>query len=399
MSADLGTPEAWLRVGRWTGETRVTNVAQGVEEVVDCTNLDMVAVQEDEYSRRPGRRKWVGTADTKVAWTHTAYAGIWTGKGRASAKAEVEIVVELNALHGSSRGTVFSFNVSLPDSTARRIGRSGQSQMEDEYSPHGSLGSVTHFLPDPPSNLDEWVAEGTEQTTLGDFTETSQWLLRGKPGIRKVLFWVNAFIPRDVPGVTKTIPGSGEHAGKTMIPSTVWGDCFRTDQRTFDSDRNASTRLHSEAEIDVVTQALTQKHWCNETIEIDCEDGTEEARAKGRTDRMKFEDPKISSDARTFNIAASAASSNPLVRASRAVGDIDWSGDVRLAMSADGRGAEFTFTGKVDEFPAYEMYVQADDQKPKEVFTEVPRTGASAMNLVGDANRHVSSTVHLHVDP
>ena len=35
--------------------------------------------------------------------------------------------------------------------------------------------------------------------------------------IRSMKFWINAFIPRDIPGYTMTVP-KGRYAGLTMIP-------------------------------------------------------------------------------------------------------------------------------------------------------------------------------------
>src|SRR5687767_11048192 len=107
--------------------------------------------------------------------------------------------------------------------------------------------------------------------------------------INSIKFWINAFIPKNVPGYTKPRPG---HPGETMIPGpgiNPFSDCYHTDQRDFSNQIHAGSRIHSEAKV-VFTGAmpvLTTWHNCDETIECDCEDGEEECRKKGSTGSMK----------------------------------------------------------------------------------------------------------------
>ena len=59
----------------------------------------------------------------------------------------------------------------------------------------------------------------------------------------QVAVWINAFIPREIPGVTEKV-ANGENQGKTVIPLPWYGrlafnlhkpigTCFLTDQREF----------------------------------------------------------------------------------------------------------------------------------------------------------------------
>jgi len=52
--------------------------------------------------------------------------------------------------------------------------------------------------------------------------------------LKSVKFWVNAFIPKNIKNLTKTVL-KGKHAKKTMIegPIPLVSDCYLTDQRTF----------------------------------------------------------------------------------------------------------------------------------------------------------------------
>jgi len=53
--------------------------------------------------------------------------------------------------------------------------------------------------------------------------------------IYRLKIWLKAFIPNDIDSA-KTVPGSGPHAGKTMLPSPPPVTAhFLTDQRGFSS--------------------------------------------------------------------------------------------------------------------------------------------------------------------
>ena len=68
-----------------------------------------------------------------------------------------------------------------------------------------------------------------------------------------VKFWLRAFIPRNVPGYTKTIT-KGPYAGQTAVPlpgiarlnplnmTKAWAAGYLTDQRSFQADFSVSVR-------------------------------------------------------------------------------------------------------------------------------------------------------------
>src|SRR5215216_2660517 len=112
--------------------------------------------------------------------------------------------------------------------------------------------------------------------------------------IRTVKIWIKAFIPGMIEGAA-LVPGTGEHAGKTMItnPGLV-SRSFLTDQRGFSADIHADARMHSEIEIDVNKGRETfQFHHCYDTIEVDAKTGEEKCRAQGDTSEMRFYDFKV----------------------------------------------------------------------------------------------------------
>jgi hypothetical protein len=147
---------------------------------------------------------------------------------------------------------------------------------------------------------------------------------------------------------------------KTMIPGpTVVGDdpwfsdCFMTDQRSFDANVKASSRMHSEIEIDIGGPSENfQFHDCSPTHEIDCEDGGEECTKKGDTSNMKYSNLR-GSLLTVIKVDLSAASNNPCYSGSP---DIDYVGTVIINPAA----RVVDFEGKIDAFPAFEMYATAN---------------------------------------
>lgn len=220
-----------------------------------------------------------------------------------------------------------------------------------------------------------------EREWSGTFTLTPQ---IGPSKIERIRLWINAFIPNSLPNLAVEVPG---RKGETMVPAFFFQDCFATDNRSFSEYINASSRMQSRIEISVQTGEWTDTHKCDQSIEYDCEDGDIEGTAVGDTSRMKFSDLQIADDKHTYRTNLIGASSNPLVAPSRVVGDIDYDLGLYIHLSDDYRAAVVGVVGKVDEFPAFEAYVQADSGPIKTLFQRMPDPGASPQwNLAGYAN-------------
>ena len=247
--------------------------------------------------------------------------------------------------------------------------------------------------------------------------------------IQSVKFWINAFIPANIPGYTITVP-AGPHAAKTMIPGPgsmniriaipgvpasgldflqgmVGGsyrtadlelfradgvgvsDCYLTDQRTFSKDIHAKSRMHSEFRIDFTgsTARLTQWHNCDYTTELDCEDGDVECHKKGATDRMSFRIRSSGPPASTGPIAIEmeCAAYNPCSPSSRLFGDIDYKGTVTV----DPVARRVEVDAMIDQFPAFEAYATINDGAGVALFQIAPPSGNTVMNLPRGANRRV----------
>lgn len=211
-------------------------------------------------------------------------------------------------------------------------------------------------------------------------------------GIRTVKLWIKAFIPSTYENA-KVVPGEGEHAGKTMLNS-LWliNRCFLTDQRSFSSDIHAEARMHSEIEIDFAKGKETyQFHHCYDTIEIDCKNGKEKCRGQGSTDRMNFHDVAFSEDKNVCTMTIKAGSRNPCLRVARikVTPSLDYMGEITITRTDDPSRAIVTFNGKIEKYPAFEMYAVANDGDVKTVFQVDVAPSATIGDLPGGPAREV----------
>ena len=192
-------------------------------------------------------------------------------------------------------------------------------------------------------------------------------------------FWIKAFIPLSVPDIT--IPYPLDPTGKSMIAGIpIIGDCFLTDQRSFDSARGASARMTSEAFVWVRPDGFnwSEEHHCGESTEVDCEDGAVEATDTQSNENMAFTLQRGDSSAVVLDFKA--ARNNPLVTFSP---DIDLVG----TLTVDRINKFVEFVGKVDEFPAFEAYVSINGKDPETIRQLQPAAGAGPEDLFGEANR------------
>jgi Protein of unknown function (DUF3238) len=201
-----------------------------------------------------------------------------------------------------------------------------------------------------------------------------------------VKVWLNAFIPAGVPG--KTIPAVGPHAGKTMLDGPPGSGCYLSDNRGFDAAIHAPSRMHAEIEIDVAGPS-ERFRWtnCDETHEIDCTTGAALCTRKGSTAAMRFTGLRGSS-ASLIEFDMTGASNNPCYGGSP---DIDYEGKV----SIDVPGRRVAFDGKIDDFPAFEMYATANGGAGSPLFTTMPLPGKDPFNLFGKAARAQTGTAAI----
>lgn len=227
--------------------------------------------------------------------------------------------------------------------------------------------------------------------------------------IKTVTVWVNAFIPKDIkvagkPDLTKVVPGTGPHKGKTMIPGPVPGvsDCFLTDQRGFSSDPAAPSRMHCGVTVDVARLAIsgTPDKRCDPTVEVDCGDGAEECSRAAPTNRIEVKEFSATAGgggAATIKFRMVGAAGNACFVATPGmlVPDIDWDIPVTIAIGPGGEVAVITAKGDkaVESFPAFEMYVRTNSKPAVTVFQEMPVDGKTPASLFGGPDRGIDKSV------
>lgn len=218
--------------------------------------------------------------------------------------------------------------------------------------------------------------------------------------IHKIKLWLNAFIPSTFANA-EVVP-AGEHAGKTML-TTLWvaNRCFLTDDRVFNPDVHAPSRLHSEIEIDMAKKRMVYEfHHCHETIEIDCTTGEEKCRAHGDTHNMKFENFAVTDDGQNFRVDLKASAKNPCLKVvgMQVSPNVDVIGTINLRLSEDAHSVTVQFEGLIETYPAFEMYIAfngADIGKP--IFLMDVEEGATAANITGAPTRPVNVEVTVTV--
>ena len=216
--------------------------------------------------------------------------------------------------------------------------------------------------------------------------------------VTSLSIWINAFIPGDLEGA-EVVPGSGAHAGKTMLPTpgpiNAW---FLTDQRGFSADPDAHSRMHSRAEIDLTRRELvSQHHRCDDTIQIDPETGEEVCRETPDNSDMAFEALAQDPDTGVLSLKVHGSTKNACMKVAniKVSPNLDYTGEISIAMDDDRTKIDVTFDGWIETYPAFEMYAAVDGGTPVTVFQEGVQAGATPLNLAGPATRQIKYTARL----
>ena len=195
----------------------------------------------------------------------------------------------------------------------------------------------------------------------------------------KINFWFHAFIPKFVSGARKA--PAGPHAGKTVFPAppplSLLNSCFETDDRSFDPDPKASSRVSVEAELDTVSEQLTSRSENGLTFEIDCTTGVEKCR-KIPNFLVNVELlPKPSPNESVINIFAKG--NDPCVLGSPSV-------LIQGKIIINRATRTFSFGGSTTPYPAFEMYADFGNS-PQTIFTQVPLVDSPLALFLGAVPR------------
>lgn len=234
---------------------------------------------------------------------------------------------------------------------------------------------------------------------------------QGQP-IREIRIWMNAFIPRRIPVVggqdlTFTI-NAGRFAGKTTIEGPfnripLVKRFYLTDNRDFSTDLSAKARAHSEVIIDVSNSAINKGPLRNDSTysftslqgDLICGDIADPS-------TIKVVDQKVTigpNENKIFEFTFDGSAQNPCFQVSVPNPDpevppegsvnlspsIDWFVNVKVEMIC-GELARITATGRIEKFPAFEMYASVNGFV-KPVFQISPVNAATPFDLFGPASR------------
>jgi ankyrin repeat protein/subtilisin family serine protease/outer membrane protein OmpA-like peptidoglycan-associated protein len=216
--------------------------------------------------------------------------------------------------------------------------------------------------------------------------------------------WINAFIPHDVSGYTFTVP-AGPHSGKTAIPCPPIAlpanpHClsrgYLTDQRDFSDLPSAGVRMRSIAEIALAPPRLVDvKHVTSGTTEFDKTTGAVTCVESADMSRCSFSDfrvePEPLSGNYTIKLKVKGAASDPCVNLAA---DIDYEGEISVFCSPRGNIVEVSFAGRIDSFPAFEMYANLNGVT-RALFQKPPPPGNTVANLLGGASTPVAGRVRF----
>jgi outer membrane protein OmpA-like peptidoglycan-associated protein len=219
-------------------------------------------------------------------------------------------------------------------------------------------------------------------------------------GCGNLTVWINAFIPRDVPNYTITIP-MGPHRGKTAVPcpwqaTPANPNCGRlaylTDQRGFSKAPSASVRMRSVAEISLVPPGLVRdKHETSGTIEVNKFLGLETCNQNANMSKCRFSNFNVAHSMNppgsyTISLDYTGAASDPCVNLAA---DIDYKGTIRIFCNPVRQSVEVSVSGFVDAFPAFEMYASLGGTTHT-LFTLAPPPGNTVIDLLGGASTPVA---------
>jgi hypothetical protein len=202
--------------------------------------------------------------------------------------------------------------------------------------------------------------------------------------IKKVEFWIDAYIPNDLEN-TITLE-KGKFKGKTIMPDPGFGSDlsedfgfnkigYLDDQREGPSPKSyKASRVRSKVTLDLLTGQAKMNGGTNASYRIDSVTGKVLASSKANSNAKEvkstkftggesyfYESDDVSITSYTFSVDASALN-HATYLADGALPAIDYQGTLRINVTSDSSSgvlketAIVLFDGLTDDFPSYEAY-------------------------------------------
>ena len=195
--------------------------------------------------------------------------------------------------------------------------------------------------------------------------------------------YIRAFIPKDHPGKPGYVRQIPSQPTKFVIPSPIPGDdsCFLTDNRSFSSDINASSRIVTEFVLVVTGTVVSVEKAEGREIQrtgpshkVNCTTGVDIVPSKSAsTSHMSIGHPAFGSG--QAQIVVDGRASNPLVNPSP---EIQYGGHFTF----DTQKKTLRFEGSIAQFPAYEIYAQMGNGPVVTILQAGPAQGSTAKDLI-----------------
>lgn len=225
----------------------------------------------------------------------------------------------------------------------------------------------------------------------------------------QIRFWVKAFIPESIYSASgqeitwRANTGCGE--SMSMLPLQSYfpslSASYATDQRSFSSHPDASARI--------TTLICIPANENNEITVMRYSDPTLQLR-KSWMALFTFQDGSIESltsrpggnqsiaqTENTLTISFSTHGSNPFfsVRGLNYAPPISMNFTLSIQTSAEEGMTRISLEGKVSQFPAFEAYIQIDNQQPVAILRHEPKKGHTPYNLIYGANQSVKGSTDV----
>ena len=205
---------------------------------------------------------------------------------------------------------------------------------------------------------------------------------------------LRTFIPSTHPSKPGYMLGVPNKPGHFMLPkqfsvgpSAVVGACFATDDRTFSTARDASSRFGGIIVIDTDTLTASFKPITGRTTEFDCDTGATRCDKVAGAGGFKLTENTMSGDKLT--VAYTGEASNPCLPVAP---DIEFTGHIVV----DRTKRTVAVVGLVDVFPSFEAILVRPDGSSVFLYKVDPADGAVPTDLSkssGGGSRPVKSLV------
>lgn len=230
----------------------------------------------------------------------------------------------------------------------------------------------------------------------------------------KLEIWINAFIPEVIGNYTQRLK-EGPYKNKTAVPlpdlanwttnlAKPFHTGYLTDQRSFSTHNFASSRMHSEAamDIDCPTAGFTQQHTSSGTTEVNLLTGVKQGFRVADMNGCNFSAPvdisplvkptsipgfsTLSDNSTVTSIKVSGSGTDPLVFFAA---PIKYEGRfivrTTVKIGSANRNVSVYFDGYISDFPAFEAYASYNSNT-KTLFKLSPPAGNTVLNLTGNFN-------------